>query len=199
MYSLVHFPLPWKILTIPGCSPSARTRSLVVHFILSKPKPCSDTQTMINFLNFLVFFVGVRTEVIGFWSTLDVEDGWNVPLHHKSYPKPISADFLLLEYAIYLNWCDMLLLGTCYIDTAWKVSVFGVFLVLIFPYSDWIRRDTECMDQKNSEYGHFLHSLTSCHVCSMSYCVRPLIGNHGWFLLQTSSNAVFCNWYFVRF
>ena len=27
--------------------------------------------------------------------------------------------------------------------TAWKVSVFGVFLVRIFPHSDWIRRDTE--------------------------------------------------------
>ena len=27
-------------------------------------------------------------------------------------------------------------------DTAWKVSVFGVFLVRIFPQSDWILRDT---------------------------------------------------------
>ena len=27
--------------------------------------------------------------------------------------------------------------------TAWKVSVFGVILVRIFPHSDWIRRDTE--------------------------------------------------------
>ena len=27
--------------------------------------------------------------------------------------------------------------------TAWKVSAFGVFLVGIFPQSDWIRRDTE--------------------------------------------------------
>ena len=26
--------------------------------------------------------------------------------------------------------------------TAWKVYVFGVFLVRIFPYSDWIQRDT---------------------------------------------------------
>ena len=30
-------------------------------------------------------------------------------------------------------------------STAWKVSVFEVFLVLIFPHSDWIRRDTECL------------------------------------------------------
>ena len=29
-----------------------------------------------------------------------------------------------------------------YIYTSWKVSVFGVFLVLVFPHSDWIRRET---------------------------------------------------------
>ena len=29
-----------------------------------------------------------------------------------------------------------------YCDTAWKVSVFGVISVRIFPHSDWIRRDT---------------------------------------------------------
>ena len=42
--------------------------------------------------------------------------------------------------------------------TAWKVSVFGVFLVRIFPHSDWLRRDIslysvrmrENTDQKNS-------------------------------------------------
>ena len=28
------------------------------------------------------------------------------------------------------------------INTAWKVSVFGVFLVRFFPHSDWIWRDT---------------------------------------------------------
>ena len=49
--------------------------------------------------------------------------------------------------------------------TDWKVSVFGDFLVGIFPHSDWILRDTEYIsvfgpnmentDQKNSEYGHF--------------------------------------------
>ena len=41
------------------------------------------------------------------------------------------------------------------IDTARKVSVFGDFLVDIFPHSDWIRKDTpsvwmwENTDQKN--------------------------------------------------
>ena len=45
------------------------------------------------------------------------------------------------------------------LHTAWKVSVFGVFLVHIFPHSDCIGRDTpyagmrENADLKNSEYG----------------------------------------------
>ena len=52
--------------------------------------------------------------------------------------------------------------------TSWKVSVFGVILVRIFPHSDWIQRDTlyhsysvrmrENADQNNSEYGHFLRN-----------------------------------------
>ena len=51
-----------------------------------------------------------------------------------------------------------------------KKSIFGVFLVCIFPHSDWIQylsvfsispysvRMLENRDQKNSEYGHFLRS-----------------------------------------
>ena len=39
---------------------------------------------------------------------------------------------------------DMDLKRYCKRITAWKVSVFGVFLVRIFPHSDWIQRgDTE--------------------------------------------------------
>ena len=53
--------------------------------------------------------------------------------------------------------------------TTWKVSVFEVILVRIFPYPDWIRRDIsispylvwmrENADQNNSEYRHILRSL----------------------------------------
>ena len=56
--------------------------------------------------------------------------------------------------------------------TAWKVSTFGVILVLIFSRSDWIRGDTPYLsvfspnagkcgknaDQNSSEYGVFLYS-----------------------------------------
>ena len=42
------------------------------------------------------------------------------------------------------------------ISTAWKVSVFGLFLVLIFWHSNsYSVRMRENTDQKNSEYGHF--------------------------------------------
>ena len=51
------------------------------------------------------------------------------------------------------------------VPTAWKMSLFGVFLVCIFSHLDWIGRDTqysvqmrEKMDQKNPEYGHFSRS-----------------------------------------
>ena len=40
-------------------------------------------------------------------------------------------------------------------NTAWKVSVFGVFLVSISRYSVQMRENT---DQKNSEYEHFSRS-----------------------------------------
>ena len=50
-------------------------------------------------------------------------------------------------------------------NTAWKVSVFGVFLVRIFPNLDWMRRNTEYSirmrenkNQKSSEYGPFSRS-----------------------------------------
>ena len=37
-----------------------------------------------------------------------------------------------------------------------KLSVFGVFLACIFPYSDWIQRENT--DQKNSKYWNFSRS-----------------------------------------
>ena len=43
-------------------------------------------------------------------------------------------------------------------NTAWIVPAFGVILVRIFPYSDWIRRATPCLSvgQNNFEYVHLL-------------------------------------------
>ena len=51
-----------------------------------------------------------------------------------------------------LHFC---LLETSQIITAWKLSVFGVALVRISPYSVRMRENT---DQKNCKNGHFLRS-----------------------------------------
>ena len=45
------------------------------------------------------------------------------------------------------------------VTAAWNVSVFGVFLVRIFPYSD----------QKNPEYGHFSRSVREHGNVKVSY------------------------------
>ena len=74
--------------------------------------------------------------------------------------------------------------------TAWKVSIFRVSLVLIFPHSDWIWsislqylvRMRENMDQKNSEHEHFscseepsqiLHAKRfEGGVCRQRHCIQ---------------------------
>ena len=64
--------------------------------------------------------------------------------------------------------------------TAWKVSVFGVFLVFIFPHSNWIRRDTEYLspysvrvpentDQKNSVFGLLFEFLREVSLTRFDY------------------------------
>ena len=42
------------------------------------------------------------------------------------------------------NFQDFFFIWLCrgVLNTAWKVFLFGVFLVCIFPHCDWIRRDT---------------------------------------------------------
>ena len=43
--------------------------------------------------------------------------------------------------------------------SVWKVSIFGVILVRIFPHSDWIRRDTEYL-RIQSECGKMRSRIT---------------------------------------
>ena len=59
----------------------------------------------------------------------------------KSHMKSSPSNILLrcmISLARFNRWQSKMF----NMDTAWKVSVFGVFLVCIFPQSDWIRRDT---------------------------------------------------------
>ena len=67
---------------------------------------------------------------------------------------------LLIQICYLLRKVSRLQIESC---NAWKVSVFGVLLVRIFPHSDWIQRDIVRMlvntDKKNSKYGHFSRSV----------------------------------------
>ena len=67
---------------------------------------------------------------------------------------------LLIQICYLLRKVSRLQIESC---TAWKVPVFGVLLVRIFPHSDWIRRDIVRMlvntDRKNSKYRHFSRSV----------------------------------------
>ena len=45
-------------------------------------------------------------------------------------------------------------------DTAWKVSVFGVILVRIFPHSDWIWKDLSVSLRIQSECGKIRTRIT---------------------------------------
>ena len=92
---------------------------------------------------------------------------------HKAWLE-LQMSFLLFHFDTVTLWLSNIFLvcwestwsffeiGLC---TAWKVSVFGVIRVRIFPHSDWILRISpysfrmrENTYQNNSEYGHFLHS-----------------------------------------
>ena len=59
---------------------------------------------------------------------------------------PMAIKFLLFirltKKHFILEWETASQIRMCMYITAWKVSVFGVFLVSIFPHSDWIWRDT---------------------------------------------------------
>ena len=64
----------------------------------------------------------------------------------------------------------------CMYITAWKVSVLRVFLVCIFPHSEWIQRFTvkpyavkkrENMYQKSFQYGHFSRSVSRANIIDL--------------------------------
>ena len=80
---------------------------------------------------------------------------------------------ILLDFFTSLSFIRHSITDSIISDTAWKVSKYGVFLVRIFPHSDWIRRDTEKIlrispylvqirentDQNNPVFGQFSRSV----------------------------------------
>ena len=69
-----------------------------------------------------------------------IKTGWNSGRSKTSSPSPKTSSFFF-SLATYFHLWEVKLSVPFHFATAWKVSVFGVFLVRIFPHSDWIRRD----------------------------------------------------------
>ena len=101
--------------------------------------------------------------------------------HTPSFP--LGTIFMLPKFCMFRKFFfsyiafQNLLLVEC--NPAWKVSVFEVFLVHIFPHLDWIQRDSispysvqmrENTDQKNSEYWDF--SRSAKHRFKQFWCVE---------------------------
>ena len=69
-----------------------------------------------------------------------IKTGWNPGRSKTSSPSPKTSSFFF-SLVTYFDLWEVKLSVPFHFATAWKVSVFGVFLVSIFPHSDWIRRD----------------------------------------------------------
>ena len=73
------------------------------------------------------------------------------------------------EVTVWLNgWVFVYELSACVFESSCShltVTIFRVFLVRIFPHSDWIRRVTEqkIRTRKNSDCGHCPRSALCCY------------------------------------
>ena len=63
---------------------------------------------------------------------------WFVPNKGKAFCQPMKTSTTAVVPLAFRSQRDRVRLAV----TAWKMSKYGVFLVRIFPHSDWIRRDT---------------------------------------------------------
>ena len=106
---------------------------------------------------------GSRRISQGFWLIQQSFSRCRMNILHKCLTFPSCEFFFFFLYKLSYDENSI---------TAWKVSVFEVILVHIFPHSDWIWRDMKYLSvfslnagKYSSKYGHFLRS---------SYCVRAL-------------------------
>ena len=96
------------------------------------------------------------------WKNVDVS---KMTIHKEYIHSKIRKKYSLLKICTMINVFRSFA-PLFSLTTAWKVSIFRVFLVCIFLHSDWIQsisiqylvRMQENMDQKKSEWRHFSHS-----------------------------------------
>ena len=86
--------------------------------------------------------------------------------------------------------------------SVWKVSVFGVFLVRIFPHSYWIRRDTEYLfafSPNAGKYGPekllirtlFTHCVSVENNIAISFAPNTV-------MLKRKQTAMWSNWSYLQ-
>ena len=89
--------------------------------------------------------------------------GENFITNQQNESRKIQPKYIWWRLKLFFA-CKLKLYWMFLINIAWKVSVFGIFLVLTFPHfrlnterlnAGWMRENT---DQKNSEYGYFTRS-----------------------------------------
>ena len=89
----------------------------------------------------------------------------------------MSGKKLLTTHMTYLLYYSPSHSYTVVPATAWKVSLFRVFLVCIFSHSDWIRGDTKYLSvfSPNAEkYGTEKLRIRTLHAVSHSYTIAQV-------------------------
>ena len=101
---------------------------------------------------------------------LSTQETNRIVQHHGIWSISSQRSFLFQSFSVFYSICHRVL-GIIEIksniSTAWKVFVFGVFLVLILPHLDRIRRDAESVFSPNAgKYGpwrtFFMQGSTRC-------------------------------------
>ena len=95
------------------------------------------------------------------------------------------------------NVLKMISFGKRDFSTVWKVSVFEVFLVRIFPHSDWLRRNTPYLFvfcPNAGKYGHFSSSVVLTRISCYQFQPESIFQAN--FNLQISGRRIGVHEYF---
>ena len=97
--------------------------------------------------------------------------------------------------------------------TVWKVPEYGVFPVLIFWHSDWIRKDTECISElslntrkwgpEKTSYLNTFHAvikqskkISKLRLIKIDVNALPMLFSSSRFKHDCTRNAMWCSIYF---
>ena len=145
-----------------------------------------------------------------FFRIFCLQNKWMIPdaFHNFLIIKYLLDSWRDLKWQLY-TLPNIVKRNSVFLFTAWKVSVFGVFLVLIFPhshwitvilrispYSVWIRENTH---QKKYKYGHFssnVYDIIQRNKVALSPYLRLLLVPQ---VTEKSHNKICCFHEVVKF